>query len=102
MITKRGVQAVSLERLQSRRDSIVWDMRAGSGSAGSEAARPCPDGNVYAIEKNIDDSANAEQNRHEMQIHNYRVQHAKAPMYYRLGPIQALSSRAAPTATWPG
>lgn len=79
LITKREVRAVSLARLQLRRDSVLWDIGAGSGSVGLEAARLCPDGYVYAIEKNIDDTANAEQNRRDMQIHNYRVQHAKAP-----------------------
>ncbi len=79
LITKREVRAVSLARLQLRPDSIVWDIGAGSGSVGLEAARLCHRGFVYAIEKNEADVAIACQNRQQMAITNYRVQHGKAP-----------------------
>lgn len=79
LITKREVRAVSLARMQLSSDSVVWDIGAGSGSVGLEAARLCPDGFVYAVEKNTEDAAIAEQNRRTLNIHNYRLQHAKAP-----------------------
>jgi len=79
LITKREVRAVSLARLQLHADSVVWDIGAGSGSVGLEAARLCPEGFVFAIEKNPADFAIAEQNRKNMAVSNYRVQHAKAP-----------------------
>ena len=79
LITKREVRAVSLARLQLRPDSIVWDIGAGSGSVGLEAARLCHQGYVYAIEKNEADVAIAQQNRMQMAVTNYRVQHGKAP-----------------------
>ncbi|MHB0916838.1 MAG: precorrin-6y C5,15-methyltransferase (decarboxylating) subunit CbiE [Thiobacillus sp.] len=79
LITKREVRAVSLARLQLRADSIVWDIGAGSGAVGLEAARLCPDGHVYAIEKNTEDAAIAGQNRARLCITNYSLTHAKAP-----------------------
>lgn len=79
LITKREVRVVSLARLQLRSDSVVWDIGAGSGSIGLEAARLCHKGYVYAIEKNQADVAIAEQNRKQMGITNYRLQHGKAP-----------------------
>ncbi|MCF6257829.1 MAG: precorrin-6y C5,15-methyltransferase (decarboxylating) subunit CbiE [Gammaproteobacteria bacterium] len=79
LITKREVRAVSLARLQLHADSIVWDIGAGSGSVGLEAARLCRSGYVYAIEKNPADFAIVQQNRENMAITNYRVQHGKAP-----------------------
>ncbi len=79
LITKREVRAVSLARLQLHADSIVWDIGAGSGSVGLEAARLCHHGFVYAIEKNQQDYAIAKQNQQQMGVTNYRVQHAKAP-----------------------
>ncbi len=79
LITKREVRAVSLARLQLRIDSVVWDIGAGSGSVGLEAARLCSKGYVYAIEKNEADFAIAQQNCEHMNISNYRVQHGKAP-----------------------
>ncbi len=79
LITKREVRAVSLARLQLHRESIVWDIGAGSGSVGLEAATLCDRGFVYAIEKNEADVANAQQNRLRMGLHNYRITHGKAP-----------------------
>ncbi|MCQ8102988.1 precorrin-6y C5,15-methyltransferase (decarboxylating) subunit CbiE [Methylomonas sp. SURF-2] len=81
LITKREVRAVSLARLQLTRHSIVWDIGAGSGSVGLEAARLCADGHVFAIEKNADDIANVEQNQAAWGISNYSFVHGKAPQH---------------------
>jgi len=81
LITKREVRAVSLARMQLTRRSVVWDIGAGSGSVGLEAARLCPDGHVYAIEKNVDDIANVEYNHAAWGISNYSFVHGKAPQY---------------------
>lgn len=79
LITKREVRAVSLARMQLRQDSIIWDIGAGSGAVGLEAARLCPQGHVYAIEKNEADVAIALDNRRTMKLTNYSLTHAKAP-----------------------
>jgi precorrin-6Y C5,15-methyltransferase (decarboxylating) len=79
LITKQEVRAVSLARLQLRADSVVWDIGAGSGSVGLEAARLCPQGHVFAIEKNEDDYAIAGQNHAAFGIANYSLFHGKAP-----------------------
>ncbi len=79
LITKREMRAVSLARMQLRSDSIVWDIGAGSGSVGLEAARLCPQGHVYAIEKNAEDAAIALQNRQRLTATNYTLINGKAP-----------------------
>lgn len=79
LITKNEVRAVSLARLQLRLDSVVWDIGAGSGSVGLEAARLCRQGHVYAIEKNLDDSAIVARNRQAMGLSNHTLVHGKAP-----------------------
>jgi precorrin-6Y C5,15-methyltransferase (decarboxylating) len=79
LITKREVRAVSLARMQLHRNSIVWDIGAGSGAVGLEAARLCSGGHVYAIEKNMDDAAIASQNRQRMGVFNYTLINDKAP-----------------------
>jgi precorrin-6Y C5,15-methyltransferase (decarboxylating) len=81
LITKREVRAVSLARMQLTRSSIVWDIGAGSGSVGLEAARLCCDGHVFAIEKNADDIANVEHNQAAWNISNYSFFHGKAPQF---------------------
>lgn len=79
LITKREIRAVSLARLQLRADSLVWDIGAGSGAVGLEAARLCPDGYVYAIEKNADDVTIATENQRMFGVHNYALKHDRAP-----------------------
>jgi precorrin-6Y C5,15-methyltransferase (decarboxylating) len=79
LITKQEVRAVSLARLQLRADSVAWDIGAGSGSVGLEAARLCPQGHVYAIEKNDADFAIAGTNHAAFGVSNYSLLHGKAP-----------------------
>ena len=79
LITKNEVRAVSLARMQLRANSVVWDIGAGSGSVGLEAARLCSLGHVYAIEKNVDDSAIVRGNRKALGISNHTLVHGKAP-----------------------
>ena len=79
LITKNEVRAVSLARLQLRADSVMWDIGAGSGAVGLEAARLCRHGHVYAIEKNADDVGIAGRNRAAMSIANHTLIHGKAP-----------------------
>ncbi len=81
LITKREVRAVSLARMQLRPDSVVWDIGAGSGSVGLEAAQLCCQGYVYAIEKNEADAGIAQQNCQRLAITNYRLQQGKAPEF---------------------
>lgn len=79
LITKQEVRAVSLARMRLRPDSVVWDIGAGSGSVGLEAARLCPQGHVFAIEKNEADHAIAGRNHAAFAVSNYSLFHGKAP-----------------------
>ncbi|NOQ62942.1 MAG: precorrin-6y C5,15-methyltransferase (decarboxylating) subunit CbiE [Methyloprofundus sp.] len=80
LITKREVRAVSLAKMQLCSDSIVWDIGAGSGSVGIEAAKLCRDGHVYAVEKNAADFAIARENARNFGLHNYSLIKNKAPV----------------------
>ena len=79
LITKQEVRAVSLARLQLRADSTVWDIGAGSGSVGLEAARLCHRGHVWAIEKNAHDIDIIRRNHDVFRVANYTLVHDKAP-----------------------
>lgn len=79
LITKREVRAVSLARMQLKHNSIVWDIGAGSGSVGLEAARLCHQGYVYAVEKNTADFEIASNNAKQLSVYNYQLIHNKAP-----------------------
>lgn len=80
LITKREVRAVSLALMQLKNKSIVWDIGAGSGSVGLEAARLCHQGYVYAVEKNVADFEIASKNAEQMEIYNYHLINSKAPL----------------------
>lgn len=79
LITKQEARALSLAKLRLAPDAIVWDIGAGSGSVGLEAARLAPLGHVWAIEKNAADAANARANAERFRIGNYTLCEGKAP-----------------------
>jgi precorrin-6Y C5,15-methyltransferase (decarboxylating) len=56
MITKAEVRAVSLGKLSLPASGVLWDVGAGSGSVGIEAARILPGLRVIAVERNADDA----------------------------------------------
>ena len=64
LLTPAEVRSLALAELGLSTTSVVWDVGAGSGSVGLEAARIARDGQVHAIEMDPDDHrlilANAE------------------------------------------
>lgn len=81
LITKQAIRAVTLARMQLTANSIVWDIGAGSGSVGLEAARLCSQGHVWAIEKNEADYAIAQSNHAAHALSNYTLLHGKASQH---------------------
>ncbi|MBK8892739.1 MAG: precorrin-6y C5,15-methyltransferase (decarboxylating) subunit CbiE [Propionivibrio sp.] len=81
LITKQEARALSLAKLRLAPDAIVWDIGAGSGSVGLEAARLAPHGHVWAIEKNAGDAANARANAARFKVGNYTLAEGKAPTH---------------------
>ena len=51
LITKQEARAVILAELRLKREGVMWDVGAGSGSVGIEAVRLAPGLRVYAIER---------------------------------------------------
>lgn len=79
LLTKLEVRAVSLAKLRLKPDALVWDIGAGAGTVGLEAAQLCPEGHAYAIEKNPADAANARENAIRFGVLNYTLAEGKAP-----------------------
>lgn len=79
LLTKLEVRAVSLAKLRLNPASLVWDLGAGAGTVGLEAAQLCPDGHTYAIEKNPADAANARENARRFGVLNYTLVEGQAP-----------------------
>ncbi len=79
MITKMEVRAISLAKLGLTPASVVWDIGAGSGAVAIEAARLCPRGTVYAIEKDPEATALITRNRDKFGAANLTVITGEAP-----------------------
>jgi precorrin-6Y C5,15-methyltransferase (decarboxylating) len=79
LITKQEARALSLAKLRIQPAAVVWDIGAGAGSVGLEAARLAPFGHVWAIEKNAADAANARANAAHRRIGNYTLVEGRAP-----------------------
>ncbi len=79
LITKEEVRAVTLAKLRLRDDSVVWDIGAGSGSVGIEAARLCKNEKVFAIEKEPERVVHIYENIKKFGIENMIVLEGKAP-----------------------
>ncbi|MFF2912333.1 precorrin-6y C5,15-methyltransferase (decarboxylating) subunit CbiE [Paenibacillus sp. NPDC057934] len=78
LITKREVRALVLSELNLAEQAVVWDIGSGSGAVAVECARMARRGRVYALEKEIDNLSNMEENRRRFRA-DFEIIHSKAP-----------------------
>lgn len=78
-MTKSEVRCISLSRLRLQRESIAWDIGAGTGSVSIEMALQTARGMVYAVERDADACQLIEQNRRQFACTNLKVVHGAAP-----------------------
>lgn len=88
-MTKSEVRSLSVAKLNLNRDSIAWDIGAGTGSVTIEMALAAADGEVYAIEKKPAAAALIEENARRFGTPNVEVHVGTAP--------EALTDLPAPT-----
>lgn len=79
LITKQEVRVVSLSKMNIFKNSITWDIGAGSGSVSIESALLAPEGKVYSVEKNQEDCALIQKNVEKFKTPNIEVIHSLAP-----------------------
>ena len=79
LLTPAEVRSLALAELELRAGSVVWDVGAGSGSVGLEAARVARDGTVYAIEMDPDDHHLIRENAGRLGVTNLQAVLGKAP-----------------------
>jgi precorrin-6Y C5,15-methyltransferase (decarboxylating) len=79
LLTKNEVRAAAIHALRLPRKAVVWDVGAGSGSVGLEAARLFPDLLVLAIEKEKEQWYNIEANRQKYSCWNMEIVRGEAP-----------------------
>lgn len=78
-MTKEEVRSVSIAKLCLKRDSVVYDIGAGTGSVAVEAALRTVQGTVYAIEAREEAVALIEENRKKFKTDNLYIVKGKAP-----------------------
>ena len=78
-ITKREARAVSLYSLGLRRDSVVWDIGAGTGSVSVEAALIANGGQVFSIERDYNSLPLLEANVAQWGSENIQIVAKEAP-----------------------
>ncbi len=78
-MTKQEVRCISVAKLDLRKDSILIDVGAGSGSVGIEASNYNIDGKVYGIEVNVDGLEVIKQNLDKFKVRNYELVDGMAP-----------------------
>ncbi|WP_028112461.1 bifunctional cobalt-precorrin-7 (C(5))-methyltransferase/cobalt-precorrin-6B (C(15))-methyltransferase [Ferrimonas kyonanensis] len=94
LITKAPVRAVAVANLNLHADAVVWDIGAGSGSVGIEAAKQAWKGRSFAIECNPECFFQLEGNRLAHRVDHLTVIQGRAP--------QALTELPAPDAVFCG
>lgn len=79
LITKCEVRVLSLSKMCLQKNSVVWDIGAGSGSVSIESALMAPEGKVYAVEKNEVDFQLIQKNIEKFGAANVIAIHGTAP-----------------------
>lgn len=82
-MTKEEVREVSVSKLRLHRDSVCYDVGAGSGSCTVEIARAARNGTVYAVEKNPEAVRLLHENCRKFRADNVRITEGEAPEVLR-------------------
>lgn len=78
-MTKEEVRSISLSKLALTKNSVVYDVGAGTGSIGIECALQASEGRVYAVEKKQDAIALLKENKRKFCVDNLEIVEGTAP-----------------------
>jgi len=78
-MTKEEIRAVTVSKLRLEKDSVVYDIGAGTGSVAVECARLVTEGTVYAIERHAPALDLVRVNRDQFGVHNLKLVEGTAP-----------------------
>ena len=78
-MTKEEVRSISIAKLRIKKNAVVYDVGAGTGSISVEAAMVATKGDVYAIEQKIEAQELIRENARRMHVDNLHVIEGMAP-----------------------
>lgn len=78
-MTKEEVRTLAVSKLRPRRDSVIWDVGAGTGSVSVECALAASEGTVWAVERSAEGVRLLECNRERFGVSNLRIVEGIAP-----------------------
>lgn len=78
-MTKEEIRSISISKLGLSRNSVIYDIGAGTGSISVECAKKAVDGMVYAIEKKPEACKLIEQNKYRLAASNLHIVAGEAP-----------------------
>jgi precorrin-6Y C5,15-methyltransferase (decarboxylating) len=78
-MTREEVRTMVLDRLRLSRDSLLWDIGAGTGSVAVSCARLCPFGEVHALERLPEAVALLGANKAKFRAYNLFIHQGEAP-----------------------
>lgn len=78
-MTKEEIRSISLSKLALSKDSVVYDVGAGTGTIGMECALQATEGQVYAVEKNKDGIELLKKNKVKLRTDNLEIIEGTAP-----------------------
>ena len=79
LLTKNEVRAAAIHALRLPQKGVLWDVGAGSGSVGLEAARLFPELQVLSIEKKGEQWQNIVDNKQKFAVWNMKLIQGEAP-----------------------
>ena len=78
-MTKAEIRMVSLGKLKLKKDSVCYDVGAGTGSVSVEMALRAYEGRVYAVEKKEDALGLLQENRQKFALDHMEIVAGTAP-----------------------
>ena len=78
-MSKREVRLLLISHLRLQRDSVVWDIGAGTGTIAVETGLLCPEGKIIAIERDEEVASLIRTNCERFEVKNVEVIEGSAP-----------------------
>ena len=78
-LTKREIRILLLSQLRLQQDAVLWDVGAGTGTIPVEAGLLCPEGKIFAIERDEEVASLIRRNCDRFSVKNVEVIEGSAP-----------------------